>query len=314
MSRRRFLGSSAVAGAAALAARPAAAGDNVGSPPLPAPICLFSKCFQPRTVTQLAEILPAIGFKNVDLTVRPGGHVPPERVGDDLPRAKETLGKAGVAIAMITTDIASPRQKHAADVIRTAATLGIRFLKLGYTHYKDMRAIHQTWADARAGIRDLVPLLAENRVHAGFHNHSGGCVGSMLWDEWELIRDLDPKWVGSYFDPAHATVEGGGGGWRIGLNLLAPRITMLAVKDFLWKKEKNDWRPRFGPLTDGTVRWTEILATLKTHGFAGPISLHVEYPRQSPPDSEDEKAVVAAAREDAAFLRAALAKAGIAAG
>ncbi len=45
------------------------------------------------------------GFRAVDLTVRPDGHVLPERVEDDLPRAVETLRRSGLTVPMITTAI-----------------------------------------------------------------------------------------------------------------------------------------------------------------------------------------------------------------
>jgi L-ribulose-5-phosphate 3-epimerase len=312
VSRRSFLASSAAAGLAAMAprARAAETAANVTTPNRPQ-VCLFSKCLQPRNVPRLAEAIVELGFKGVDLTVRPGGHVLPERVTEDLPKAHEVLDKAGVRITMITTDITSARQRHATEVLRTAAALNIPYTKLGYYDYKDPKAILKSAAAAKVELRGLVPLLEEHRMVAGFHNHSGMHVGALMWDEWDLIHDLDARRIGSYFDPGHATVEGGLGGWRIGLNLLAPRINMLAVKDFTWRKEKDGWRPEFGPLAQGTVRWGEVFSTLKSRGFAGPISLHVEYTPRAPVDSEEEKTVFAAVRRDAEFLRTALARAGI---
>ncbi len=310
-SRRRFLASAAAAGAAtAQLAAPALGADTPAG--RRSEVCLFSKCFQPRTVPQLGEVLAGLGYKSVgDLTVRGGGHVLPERVEDDLPKARETLAAAGIRIAMITTEITAADQKHAAATIATAGRLGIRYLKLGYYPYRDPRAIAQTFADAKAKLRGLVPLLKEHGVHAGFHNHSGVQVGALLWDEWELIRDLDPRWVGSFIDPCHATCEGGLGGWQIGMNLLGPRITMLAVKDFTWRKEKDAWKQGMVPLGDGNVRWDKALDILKANGFAGPISLHVEHMPRVPAGSDEEKKVIEAVRKDTDVLRALLTKAGI---
>ncbi len=311
-SRRQFLLSSAAAGAAVLVPSAAfAAADPMASGVERSSVCLFSKCLGSRSVEQLAEAIAALGFKSVDLTVRPAGHVLPDRVADDLPRAHETLQRAEIGIAMITTDVTSVRQKHALPVVRTAAALGIRYMKLGYYPCWNAKAVQQAFADAKAELRELAPVLAEHRIRAGFHNHSGMYIGALMWDEWDLLRDLDPRCIGSYFDGCHATIEGGSGGWRIGLNVLAPRINMLAVKDFAWQKEEGEWRPRLGPLGEGAVRWGEVLATLKSHRFAGPISLHIEYGRVGAPGSDDEKAILAAVRKDAAFLRAALVKAGI---
>ena len=44
-----------------------------------------------------------MGFNGVDLTVRPNGHVIPESVRDDLPRAIADIKKGGSYCTMITT-------------------------------------------------------------------------------------------------------------------------------------------------------------------------------------------------------------------
>lgn len=304
---RRELLASAAGLALASAAR--------AQPPAPARpkacVCLFSKYLQGRRVSQLGEALAGLGYAGVDLTVRPGGHVLPERAADDLPKAHEALKESGVEITMISTDITSADQKHAEATIRTAASLGIRYAKLGYYDYRDLKAVPQAFAETKAKLRELVPMLAKHGVHGGFHNHSGTRAGSMLWDEWELIRDLDPKWIGSYFDPCHATIEGGLGGWRIGLNLLASRITMLAVKDFHWRKAERGWRPEICSPTEGAVAWPEVFRVLKTQGFAGPISMHIEYGPKGEPDSDEEKAFFANVRRDLAFLREQLQNTGV---
>ena len=176
----------------------------------------------------------------------------PERVADDLPRAYELFKSAGVSIPMITTGILDADKGNAESIIRTAGQLGIRYAKLGYYSYGNFKEIEKTVADVRARVRDVAALCQAHGVQAGFHNHCGKSVGAAMWDVWQIIRDLPPPAVGSYFDFRHATVEGGDGGWRIGMSLLAPRIVMIAVKDFLWyKDEKRGWRVRNVPLGEG---------------------------------------------------------------
>ena len=47
-----------------------------------------------------------------------------------------------------------------------------------------------------------------------YHTHSGvGLVGAPIWDLHIIMKDLDPKLVGINYDVAHATIEGGLGGW-----------------------------------------------------------------------------------------------------
>ena len=91
--------------------------------------------------TSWAERLKDAGFDGVDLTVRKGGHVLPERVREDLPRAVEAIQSHGLRVAMITTELTSPSDPTAGPILETAARLKIPFFKLGYWRYgKDVIA------------------------------------------------------------------------------------------------------------------------------------------------------------------------------
>ncbi len=295
-TRRAFLHASLAAGA--IAAKLTAAQDAPAEPS-PPNLCLFSKPLGGRRVADLPALLGAFGCEALDLTCRPEGHVLPERAADDLPQACELLKAGGIRVAMLTTGILSTDDPHAEPIFKTAASLGIRDLKLGYYRYEDLTRIEQTLADVKAKLRDLVQLAREHGVRLGFHNHSGPYVGGPMWDLDRLLRDLPADAIGSYFDAAHATAEGGGAGWEIGLNLLAPRITMLSVKDVGWERDpKAGWRHRWVPLGEGMVQWNKVLARLKQQHFAGPISLHVEYLRPAPAGSEQETEVLKAVSRD----------------
>ena len=49
--------------------------------------CVFSKHLQFLDYEEVGKTAKNMGFDGIDLTVRPRGHVLPERVEDDLPRA-----------------------------------------------------------------------------------------------------------------------------------------------------------------------------------------------------------------------------------
>jgi hypothetical protein len=85
MHRRDFLKTAA--------ALPALA-EGAPSPSRPA-LCIFSKHMAQFDWQGLAENARRVGFDGVDLTVRPGGHVLPERVAEDLPRAVKPSGGRG---------------------------------------------------------------------------------------------------------------------------------------------------------------------------------------------------------------------------
>lgn len=274
-------------------------------------MCLFSKPLHNRTFDELPAVLEELGIDAVDLTCRPGGHVLPERAADDLPRAYEALQKGGIAVPMITTGILDADKDHAEMIVKTAAALGIRHAKLGYYKYGDLRHIDKTLADVKSRLRGVAALCKQYGVRAGFHNHAGMTVGAALWDVHELIHDLPSEAIGSYFDIRHATVEGGKAGWKIGMHRLAPRIAMVAVKDFRWYGDRGSgWHVVNVPLGTGMVREEEAYRTLKELRFAGPISLHMEYmaggQREPKVDSDEDRENLTEIRSDWRHLKAML--------
>ena len=53
----------------------------------------------------MAEVSADLGFDGLDITVRPKGHVLPERVVVDLPEAVDAMMGFGMKPGMITTEV-----------------------------------------------------------------------------------------------------------------------------------------------------------------------------------------------------------------
>ncbi len=260
----------------------------------PAPLlCIFSKHLADLNYEQLGKTSHELGFHGVDLTVRAKGHVLPERAAEDLPRAVETVRAHGVAVPMITTELLSASHPTARPIFSTAGPVKIPYLKPGYWRWGSQDPEKRV-VEVHRDLLGLMELGKEFGVQIGFHNHSGDYVGMAIWDTREIIRELDPRWVGYYFDPGHSVVEGGLTGWQVALKLVAPRLKMIALKDFYWAKQDGRWRVRWCPMGEGMVDWTRVFAAFAAARFTGPISLHVEY---NPPDE------LAAIAQDLAFIK-----------
>jgi len=239
---------------------------------------VFSKCLQWLDYPGMAGITAEAGFDGVDLTVRAGGHVLPERVEDDLPKAVEAATKTGIHIRMIVTDITDPRDARTERILQTAGRLGVRHYRLGAYRYNDSDPILAQLDEIKPRLRDLAALSSQHGVAATFQNHSGaGYVGAPLWDVYYLLRDLDPRWMGVQFDIRHAVVEGGQT-WPIDLRLLARSINTLAVKDFYWARQDAGWTAVNCPLGAGMVDLPKYVKMLRRYAVSGPVSLHFEYP------------------------------------
>ncbi len=266
-------------------------------------LCLFSKPLPHLGYRELASTLRQLGIPGVDLTTRPGGHVLPARVVDDLPRAAAALQDEGIAISMITTGLTALGDPAARPTLYTAGKLEIPFWKLGYYRYQDLSQLDDTLRRVKRDVEGLAALSQHAAIEGGFHNHSDTFVGAAMWDHWWVLRDTDPRWMGFYFDPCHATIEGGAAGWRIGFHRLAERIKMVAVKDFYWEKQGAQWKVKMCPLGRGMVNYPEFFRMLAGIGFNGPISLHIEYEIEAPSESARREKVLLAIERDYAYLQ-----------
>ena len=272
-------------------------------------LCLFSKPVPQLSWPELAESARRAGFGGIDLTVRAGGHVLPERVTTDLPRAVAAIRSAGLEVPMITTELLAADDPAAEPILAAAVKLSIPFLKPGYYQYNFVNVLAEL-EEAGRRFRGLVDLAGKHGVQVGYHNHAG-YIGAPIWDMARVIEPLDPRWSGYYFDLCHATTEGGVGGWKIATNLVMPRLKMIAAKDFAWKQAgEHRWEAQTCPLGQGMCQWKDLVQTLAQSDFHGPITIHEEYSISGVSDSQGialsrEKVpeVMAAAKGDLDYLK-----------
>ena len=68
----------------------------------------------------MAQSAKRAGFGGIDLTVRTGGHVMPQRAAEDLPKAVAAIRAEGLEVPMITTELLSGDDPTAAPILSTA--------------------------------------------------------------------------------------------------------------------------------------------------------------------------------------------------
>ena len=306
LTRRHLLSSAAHAAIGGLVLRPEATGAAVQSATESSggrsPLCFFSKHLPELDWTELGRAVKTAGFDGVDLTVRAKGHVLPERAAADLPRAIDAIRAQGVSVPMVTTELTSASDPTAKPLLLAAAKSGVRYFKTGYWRYNATSDVRGQVAGAGAALDGLAALARDCGIVLGFHNHAG-YIGSALWDIAPAMDQLDPKWAGYYFDPRHAVAEGGGGAWKAATYLVAPRLKMMALKDFYWEHTAKGWVIRDCPMGKGAVDWAWVGKAVSEAKFSGPISLHFEYEIPGATPHEQTKNTLAAAVADLAVAR-----------
>jgi len=286
LTRRDFLAATAAATVTAALGTNLAA-ENAADRPIPLiappasqvsrPIIGFSKPFQKLNATATAELVAEIGWDGIECPVRTKGQIEPAHAADLLPAYVDALRRQGHDVHLVTTEITSLATPHAESLLRTAAQLGLKRIRLGFLQYDAQRDIQQQLRELAPAFKDLAAACADLGLQAGYQNHSGAdSVGGPVWDVFGLIRSLDPRHMGFCFDIGHATIEGGLS-WPIEARLAEPFYTAVFVKDFSWEKHANGRStPEWCPLGDGLVS-PSFFERLKRSSFAGPISQHHEY-------------------------------------
>ncbi|MBX3440284.1 MAG: sugar phosphate isomerase/epimerase, partial [Planctomycetaceae bacterium] len=245
-------------------------------------ICAFTESFQSLAIPEVCRVFREIGLDGLDLTVRPGGHIAPEDAPVRLPDAAAAAREHDISISMLTTNV-TDADAVSERLVATAGELGIRRIKLGYYRYGDFGTLRRQLDDIRRRLEQVAGMCRKYDVLPCVHIHSGDTIPSHGTQLYELLRDMSPDEIGAYVDPMHMTIEGGSGGWRQGLDLLAPWIRITSIKNFEWRESDRDssgqrrWRPVKVPIADGMAPLGDFLAALRTLGRGEIYSLHSEY-------------------------------------
>ena len=304
LSRRSLL-----AGASLLFAGPVSARQKLK-------VAIFSKHLQFLQGEDLAAAVSDLGFDAVDLTVRKGGHVEPQRVAADLPPLVAAIRKHGLEVTMVSTEIADADTPFAEDILKAASAQGIHHYRFGAFKWANNQPLDAQIDAFKPRLAKLAALNQRYEMCAMYHTHSGvGLVGASIWDLHEIMRDLDPKLIGINYDVGHATVEGGLGGWIASFRVAGKHLRGIAVKDFVWERDaRNGWREKWCPIGEGMVHLDQFMGMVQASDFDGPIQVHYEYPLGGANNGNrtltiPREEVYAAMKKDLVRVRAAMAQA-----
>jgi L-ribulose-5-phosphate 3-epimerase len=284
-SRRNFIAKSILATAGVSASLnslgasnyPATSSSTLVKRPGTFSINIFSKNLHWLNYEDMASVVAEMGFDGIDLTVRPEGHVFPERVEDDLPKAVEAIKKTGLNVYMITSAITDAESPFAEMILKTASALGVSFYRMGWISYDEKISIEDNLKKIQTKLVRLAELNKKFKIQGHYQNHSGTSFGSPIWDLHKVLKEVNSPWLGSQYDVMHATVEGANS-WPLGLRLIKPYIGSLDIKDFYWAKKDGRWVPQLVPLGEGVIDFKKYFKLIKDQTIEGPLSIHYEYP------------------------------------
>ena len=275
-SRRRFLKNAMLAGALMpLADAELFAMSNTSNADK-LKVYIFSKHLQFLNYKELAEAAASMGFDGVDLSVRPGGHVEPERVEEDLPKAAEEMKKAGLSPSLMTTAVNEAGNPVDRKLLTTSSKLGFKYYRMNWYSYPENKPMPDALVEMAEKVNGLGQLNRELGLKGYYQNHAGLSVGSVIWEIYELIKNADKEHMGTQYDIRHAFVEGAQS-WENGLKLVHDRVKTISMKDFKWTQNDRKWMVEDVPVGEGMVDFKTYFKLLKQYKINVPVSLHIEY-------------------------------------
>ena len=274
---------------------------------------LFSKHLQFLDYNEMSAAAAEMGFNGLDLTVRPKGHVLPDRVDEDLPAAVETMKKYGLKPKMMTTNVWDITDASQQKVLKSASSTGFEYYRTGWLSYPEDISIEESLIEFATQAKNLEDLNKELGLIGCYQNHAGNHVGAPIWDLPEIFSKTNKEYLGCQYDIRHAIVEGGKS-WELDLRRIQSYIKSIVVKDFKWGKKDGVWEPINTPLGEGMVDFNRYFSLLKKYKINVPISLHLEYDlggaeKGATTISMDKKEVFAKMKKDLTFIKEAWKKA-----
>jgi L-ribulose-5-phosphate 3-epimerase len=237
---------------------------------------IFSKHLQFLDYKTTGEMAAEMGFSGVDLTVRPDGHVLPELVKTDLPKAVKAIRASGVNCKMITTSIESVDNPLDLNILESASEESINYYRTNWFKYKHNMSMPDSLLFYQNEIKKLSDLNQKLNLIGCYQNHAGDRVGASFWEVHKILENVNPEYFGSQYDVRHAMVEGFYS-WENGFNLLQPQIKVIVLKDYKWAQVNGKWEAINVPIGEGMVDFTKYFKLLKKHQIKPPVSLHLEY-------------------------------------
>lgn len=235
---------------------------------------VFTKPWK-MALPKLGELVSRLGFDGVELPVRPGYQVEPERVLTDLPRAAITLAEFGLKIGSVAGPIDEP-------TIVACAEVGIPVIRICPAIPKDTD--YFTAIDAHRRQWDAVlPLLERYGVKIGVQNHCDRFIGSAM-QVYHAIQGYDPRYIAAVWDPAHCALVGEPP--SIATDILHDRLCMVNLKNAMWRdsvapeSEHARWKVFWTTGRRGLANWEDVVAVLKRRGWSGTICLCAEYSQE----------------------------------
>ncbi|HEY3756969.1 MAG TPA: TIM barrel protein [Opitutaceae bacterium] len=269
-SRRDFLRAAATAATALSFPRLARAASPAG----PIPIIGSAESFRFLETRELAQFASVAGWTGLEASVRKAGQIDPSHVRDDLPDFFNAVQQHGLDMPALATDLFTLRDPDAEGVLRTAAKLGIKRVRLGTWKYDAAKPRDPQLAIIVRDLRELGQLAKEIDIKLGVENAlRSDRFGSDVRDLVDVIKQSGQD-IGIYFNPARAILVHGSAAPQAAL--AESRLMGAYAEDYLPLGLSPNHQPKACELGMG-VSQPAFFKDLRASGFGGIVCIRYEY-------------------------------------
>ncbi|MAE67333.1 MAG: xylose isomerase [Phycisphaeraceae bacterium] len=252
-------------------------------------VAVFTKPWK-MPLAELGPFVRDLGLDAIELPVRPGYPVEPDRICEGLPGAARVLAESGVSIVSVASEVDEA-------VIAACGDAGVPIIRIcvGIPAEQDyLTAV----ADVQRRWDAFVPQLDRHGVKIGVQNHCDRCITHAMHLH-HAVGKYDPKHVGAVWDAAHNALQGEDP--ELALDVVASHLCMVNLKNAFWRRtsgpeaEHVTWASYWTTGAQGLADWPRVIGALHRRGIDVPICLSAEY--------SDESSVERLLRQDVAYVR-----------
>lgn len=241
-------------------------------------LTVFTKPWK-MPLPELGRFVRQLGFDGIELPVRPGYQVEPERVAEDLPKAARLLGDAGVKIGSVAGPADEP-------TISACADAGVPVIRIMVPIARDRGYLEQEAAALRQ-FAALAPILDRYGVTVGVQNHCDRFVNHAMGLR-RLVERFDRRQFGVVLDLAHCALNGEP--IDMAIDIAWSHLCMVNLKNAYWRRingpeaEVAEYRHFWTSGRQGLCSWPAVATELRRRGYTGTICLTAEYSAQDDVD------------------------------
>ncbi|NMB46691.1 MAG: TIM barrel protein [Firmicutes bacterium] len=235
-------------------------------------LAVFSKPWPQLSAAALGQLVRGLGFDSLELPVRPGFQVEPEKVSTDLPKVAKVLRDEGIGICSIAGPVTE-------ETFAACAEVGIPIIRVMYRVGEEGYMASET--AVKRELDGLLSFCEKYGVRIGVQNHCKFFVPPHSMGLRHLLEDYDPCHIAAIWDAAHTALDGEEP--EMGLDIVWPHLCMVNLKNGYWRRTTGpeaadvEWAVYWTSGRQGLASWPRTIKYLKERNYSGVVCLTAEY-------------------------------------